>query len=55
MSLIHSAELNGIQPFDYLVALMRHHEQVAAAPADWMPWSYGDTIAQFANRPAPTG
>ena len=25
MSLIHSAELNGQMPFDYLVALLRHH------------------------------
>ena len=27
MSLIHTAELNGVNPFDYLVALQRHHER----------------------------
>lgn len=40
MSLIHTAELHGVNPFDYLVALQRHHEEVAAHPADWMPWNY---------------
>ena len=32
MSLIHTAELNGIAPFDYLVALQRHHQAVARDP-----------------------
>ena len=40
MSLIHSAELNGVNPFDYLVALQRHHERVAQIPKAWMPWNY---------------
>ena len=46
MSLIHSAELNGTSPFDYLVALLRHHEEVAVTPADWMPWNYQATLAR---------
>jgi len=46
MSLIHSAELNGAKPFDYLVALLRHHERVDDAPAEWMPWNYGDALAR---------
>jgi hypothetical protein len=33
MSLIHTAELNGIAPFAYLVALQRHHQEVARDPA----------------------
>ena len=47
MSLIHSAELNGQMPFDYLVALLRHHEVVAIAPADWMPWNYAANLARL--------
>jgi transposase len=47
MSLIYTAELNGESPFDYLVALQRHHEAVAAAPADWMPWSYREAVARL--------
>ncbi len=47
MSLIHSAELNGQPPFEYLVALLRHHETVAVAPAEWMPWNYAATLARI--------
>jgi hypothetical protein len=39
MSLIHTCELNRADPFDYLVTLLRHHQAVARAPADWMPWN----------------
>ncbi len=52
MSLIHSAEMNGENPFEYLVALQKHHEEVAPNPADWMPWNYRDTLARLAERPA---
>ncbi len=45
MSLIHTAELNGAQPFDYLVALQRNHALVKENPEEWMPWSYLDTLA----------
>jgi transposase len=41
MSLIHTCELNGVNPFDYLTALLRHADDVAAAPAAWMLWNYG--------------
>lgn len=40
MSLIHSAELNGVEPFEYLVELLKHPEEVRQDPARWMPWSY---------------
>jgi hypothetical protein len=57
MSLIHSAELNGTKPFDYLVALLRYHEAVEDAPADWMPWNYADALARVredrASSPGP--
>ncbi len=54
MSLIYTAELNGESPFDYLVALQRHHEAAAAAPAEWMPWSYREAVARLgqASQPA---
>jgi transposase len=48
MSLIHTAELNGVEPFPYLVALQRHHEQVTSNPRDWMPWNYQGAIARLA-------
>jgi len=46
MSLIHTSELNDIKPFDYLVALLRHHKQVKKTPSDWMPWNYSKTLAR---------
>jgi hypothetical protein len=45
MSVIHTAEQCGADPFDYLAALIRHRQSVAAAPERWMPWSYADALA----------
>ena len=44
MSLIHSAELNKVNPFDYLVALQRYHVLVEENPEEWMPWNYAATL-----------
>ena len=55
MSLVHTAELNGHNPFDYLVALQRHHQEVAARPDEWMPWTYRETLTRHAAGPAPPG
>lgn len=40
MSLIHSAELNGVEPFEYLLELLKHGEEVERAPGSWLPWTY---------------
>ena len=40
MSLIHSAELTGVEPFVYLIELLKHPEEVDQDPARWMPWNY---------------
>ncbi len=53
MSLIHTAELNHIAPFEYLVALQRHASAIAAHPADWMPWNYRATLAPQNAGPEP--
>jgi hypothetical protein len=45
MSLIHSAELNKANPFDYLVALQRYRALVEENPEEWMPWNYANTLA----------
>lgn len=54
MSLIHTAELAGADPFDYLVALLRHEAAVLLEPALWMPWNYKETLARMAAAAAPT-
>jgi len=54
MSLIHTAELNGIAPFEYLVALQRHHQAVALDPSEWLPWNYETTLTQLQARAGPS-
>ena len=40
MSLIHTCELNRVNPFDYLTELLRHPAELKTSPAEWMPWNY---------------
>jgi transposase len=47
MSLIYTAELCGINPFDYLVSLQRHREAMAKNPGEWMPWTYQEACSHL--------
>jgi hypothetical protein len=47
MSLIHTCQLCGANSFDYLVELQRHARELAACPAEWMPWNYRETLARI--------
>jgi hypothetical protein len=49
MSLIHTCELGGANPFDYLTELDRHADQAAVNPQHWMPWNYRQTLAGAAT------
>jgi len=40
MSLIHTCELCGTNPFDYLNQLQRHSGDLTRDPSQWMPWNY---------------
>jgi hypothetical protein len=44
MSLIHTCELCGANPFDYLTELERHAAALSANPHNWMPWNYRQTL-----------
>ena len=44
VSLIHTCELNDTNPFHYLTELQKHAGELAAAPADWMPWNFLRTL-----------
>lgn len=52
MSLIHTCELNGANPFDYLTELQKHAAELAQNPAAWMPWTYRETLALASADPA---
>lgn len=53
MSLIYTAELNGVAPFEYLLALLRHPEELAARPGEWMPWTYRTTLERLRQGSGP--
>lgn len=55
MSLIHTCELGGVNPFDYLTELERHAAEASAEPGRWMPWNYRQTLAEPATHPAAVG
>jgi transposase len=40
MSLIHTCELNEVNPFDYMTELLQHTAELTVSPAEWMPWNY---------------
>jgi hypothetical protein len=42
-SLIETCRLAGVNPLDYLTALMEHRSAVCADPGAWLPWNYRDT------------
>jgi hypothetical protein len=52
MSLIHTCELGGANPFDYLTELERHAGEMSLNPQDWMPWNYQQTLSSTAAAPA---
>jgi transposase len=49
MSLIHTAQLRGENPFDFLTELQRHAKAAAENPADWLPWTYRETLVRLAQ------
>lgn len=44
MSLIQTCNLAAANPFEYLTALLLHHEAVQEHPHLWMPWNYKEQI-----------
>ena len=53
MSLIYTAELSGVNPFEYLTALLRHRLELAERPSEWMPWNYQTTLERLSAGPDP--
>jgi transposase len=49
MSLIHTCELAGANPFEYLTALQLHADLVATQASAWMPWNYRDAMPSQAS------
>lgn len=47
MTIISTTILHHENPFDYLVALLRHEAEVAADPGAWLPWTYRATLERI--------
>jgi hypothetical protein len=47
MSLIHTCELNTVNPFDYLTDLQKHADCVSTNPNAWMPWNYQESLSHL--------
>ena len=46
MSLIHTCQLCGANPFQYLTELQEHGEELSRSPEQWMAWNYRETLAR---------
>lgn len=49
MSLIHTCNLSGTNPFDYLTALLEHASELSESPDKWMPWNYKSALIEPDN------
>lgn len=49
MSLIHTCQLNAVNPFDYLNALCHHANRVEEDPTQWLPWNYKTPMSSAAQ------
>jgi hypothetical protein len=54
MTVIETCRANGVNPFDYILAVVRNEAAVRATPGSWMPWNYPHhPEAPSASTPAP--
>ena len=54
MTVIETCRANGVNPFDYILAVVRNEAAVRADPGSWMPWNYPHhPEAPSASTPAP--
>jgi transposase len=51
MSLIHTCQLCGANPFQYLSEVERHADELSSNPDRWMPWNYQETLAAAPTTP----
>jgi hypothetical protein len=40
MTVIETCRANGVNPFDFMLAVVRNSDAVRADPGSWMPWNY---------------
>jgi hypothetical protein len=55
MSLIATANANGVEPVAYLTECLRNHEDLAKRPEYYLPWVYRDRLEALDGDPDPGG
>lgn len=40
MTVIETCRANGVNPFDYMLAVVKNAEAAGRDPGKWMPWNY---------------
>lgn len=51
MSLIATANANGVEPVAYLTECLRNHQDLAKRPEPYLPWVYRDRLEQLEGDP----
>jgi hypothetical protein len=51
MSLIATANANGVEPVAYLTQCLRHHQDLAQRPEHYLPWVYRDRLEALDGDP----
>ena len=46
LSVVETCRHNGVNPFEYLVAVVRDAAAVRARPREWLPWNYKDAESE---------
>ena len=45
LRLIHTCQINRVNPFAYLVTWQKHSQAVAKNPTRWLPWHHPEALA----------
>lgn len=51
MTVIETCRANGVNPFEYMLAIVRNPKAVRADPERWMPWNYDQATAGESGDP----
>lgn len=50
MSVVETCRANGVNPFDYMMAVVRNAPAAQANPSAWMPWNFPLALAKVTTR-----
>jgi len=45
MSIIHTCQLSGVNPLEYITWLLKNEMQLSKSPESYMPWNYDQSLS----------